>query len=65
MNRWESRSAPAKQMVLESLHQEGGEGLSDRAIAEQLTSKGIRISRRTVAKYRLSLGIPARYFRSS
>ncbi len=65
MNRWESRSAPAKQMVLESLRQEGGEGLSDRAIAEQLTSKGIRISRRTVAKYRLSLGIPARYFRSS
>lgn len=32
--------------------------LSDRALTEQLTAEGIRISRRTVAKYREGMGIP-------
>jgi len=33
--------------------------LSDEAIAKLIQSKGIRISRRTVAKYRQELGIAA------
>lgn len=32
--------------------------LSDRELTEQLTAEGIRISRRTVAKYRENMGIP-------
>ena len=34
--------------------------LSDQAITEKLSAKGIDISRRTVAKYRTELGIPAK-----
>ena len=33
--------------------------ISDEAIAQQLQAKGIRISRRTVAKYRQELNIPS------
>jgi RNA polymerase sigma-54 factor len=33
--------------------------LSDQTIAEQLRAKGIDISRRTIAKYRDEMGIPA------
>lgn len=33
--------------------------LSDQTIAERLEEKGVRISRRTVAKYRIRAGIPA------
>ena len=32
--------------------------LSDRELTERLTAEGIRISRRTVAKYRENMGIP-------
>lgn len=37
--------------------------LSDQALAEQLQKKGIAISRRTVAKYREEISIPASYKR--
>ena len=37
--------------------------LSDQEIVEQLTEKGIRIARRTVAKYRLMLKIPPSHLR--
>ncbi|MGA0174539.1 MAG: RNA polymerase sigma-54 factor, partial [Phycisphaerales bacterium] len=33
--------------------------LSDRAIAEALEARGIRIARRTVVKYREQMGIPS------
>lgn len=36
-----------------------GAPLSDEALAETLASVGIRLSRRTVAKYRTEQGIPA------
>lgn len=32
--------------------------LSDQALAERLSRQGIKLARRTVAKYRESLGIP-------
>ena len=66
MDRWQTAAAPAKEAVA-LLLQSGtdSKAMSDREIAEHLASQGIHISRRTVAKYRLSLGIPARYFRSN
>jgi len=66
MDRWQTAAAPAKEAVA-LLLQSGtdSKAMSDREIAEHLTNQGIHISRRTVAKYRLSLGIPARYFRSN
>jgi RNA polymerase sigma-54 factor len=66
MDRWQTAAAPAKEAVA-LLLQSGGDSkaMSDREIAEHLANQGIHISRRTVAKYRLSLGIPARYFRDN
>ncbi len=64
MNRWQSRSADVKDAVLSLLQPDSSHSpFSDREIAVLLASRGFRISRRTVAKYRLSLGIPGRYFR--
>jgi len=66
MDRWQTAAAPAREAVALALQSEKDSGaLSDREIAEHLANQGIHISRRTVAKYRLSLGIPARYFRDS
>lgn len=66
MDRWQTRAASAREAVAQLLRpQTGSAPLSDREIAERLAAQGITISRRTVAKYRLSLGIPARYFRSN
>jgi RNA polymerase sigma-54 factor len=66
MDRWQTAAAPAKETVA-LLLQSGRDSkpMSDREIAERLASQGLHISRRTVAKYRLSLGIPARYFRDN
>lgn len=66
MDRWQTAAAPAKEAVA-LLLQPGSDSkaISDREIAERLANQGIHISRRTVAKYRLSLGIPARYFREN
>ena len=66
MDRWQTAAAPAKEAVA-LLLQSGrdSKAMSDREIAQLLANQSIYISRRTVAKYRLSLGIPARYFRSN
>jgi RNA polymerase sigma-54 factor len=64
MDRWETTSAPAKDAVSLLLQSsDASREWSDRQISEYLATQGIHVSRRTVAKYRLSLGIPARYFR--
>ncbi|HEY5485534.1 MAG TPA: hypothetical protein VIJ80_02395 [Candidatus Cryosericum sp.] len=66
MDRWQTAAAPAKEAVALLLQsRRDSKAMSDREIAEHLANQGIHISRRTVAKYRLSLGIPARYFRSN
>ncbi len=66
MDRWQTRTASAREAVTLLLQPETHQiPLSDREIAERLEAQGITISRRTVAKYRLSLGIPARYFRKN
>ncbi len=66
MDRWQTAAAPAKEAVALLLQSSrDSKAMSDREIAEHLANQGIHISRRTVAKYRLSLGIPARYFRSN
>ena len=64
MDRWETASAPAKDALIRLLQSgDASREMSDRQISEYLATQGIHVSRRTVAKYRLSLGIPARYFR--
>jgi len=65
MDRWQSKSASAREAIVKLLHQEQGAPLSDQGIVDQLARKGIHISRRAVTKYRLALGIPAHYFRNS
>jgi RNA polymerase sigma-54 factor len=66
MDRWQTAAAPAREAVALALQSgKDSKALSDREIAERLANQGIHVSRRTVAKYRLSLGIPARYFRDS
>ncbi len=53
-----------KQVIKEILEQEtGDEHLSDQRIADTLASRGIRIARRTVAKYRKELDISSSYKR--
>ncbi|MDI3280276.1 MAG: hypothetical protein QJR13_02750 [Bacillota bacterium] len=42
-----------------------GRSLSDRELAALLARQGIQVSRRTVAKYRRALGIPASRQRSA
>lgn len=52
-------SRAVKELISEILSAKpGGKPLSDQKIADALLSRGIRISRRTVAKYRAELGIP-------
>lgn len=53
-----------KQIIKEILDEEtGDEHLSDQRIADRLASRGIRIARRTVAKYRKELDISSSYKR--
>ena len=53
-----------KEIVREIITQEGGDrGLSDQKIVEILANRGIRIARRTVAKYRGELEIESSYQR--
>ncbi len=53
-----------KEIVKEIIEAEGGEkGLSDQKIVEVLANRGIRIARRTVAKYRGELDIESSYQR--
>jgi RNA polymerase sigma-54 factor len=53
-----------KEVIREIVQQEGGEkGLSDQKIVETLANRGIRIARRTVAKYRSELDIESSYQR--
>ncbi len=53
-----------KEIVREIIEQEGGaKGLSDQKIMEILSNRGIRIARRTVAKYRGELDIESSYQR--
>jgi RNA polymerase sigma-54 factor len=66
LDRWETTSAPAREAVNRLLMSNPeSRALSDREIAERLSAEGIHISRRTVAKYRLMIGIPSRYFRNN
>jgi RNA polymerase sigma-54 factor len=47
-------------MLLEIVNDENSANpLSDEAIVETLVKRGVKISRRTVAKYRQELGIPS------
>lgn len=53
-----------KEIIREIIEQEGGDkGLSDQKIVEILANRGIRIARRTVAKYRGELDIDSSYQR--
>jgi len=53
-----------KQIVKEIIEQEGGgKHLPDKKIVEILSSRGVRIARRTVAKYRKELDIMSSYRR--
>ncbi len=53
-------SKSIKHMIQDIIAGEGPQHpISDEAIAQQLQAKGIRISRRTVAKYRQELNIPS------
>lgn len=55
-DRYSSRSI--KRILKELINEEDARNpYSDQQIADQLCSKGIRISRRTIAKYRMELGI--------
>ncbi|MEQ9460220.1 MAG: RNA polymerase factor sigma-54 [Phycisphaeraceae bacterium] len=53
---WAAVQAKLKEIVAE---EDKAEPLSDDALADALKTKGIDIARRTVAKYRKQLGIPA------
>jgi RNA polymerase sigma-54 factor len=46
-------------------HQESKKPLTDRELTESLAAQGIKIARRTVAKYRASLNIDSSYFRKN
>jgi RNA polymerase sigma-54 factor len=50
-------STAVKSRMARLLQEEGGSGLSDREIVAMLARDGIKIARRTVAKYRSQLGI--------
>lgn len=52
-----------KKMIKEIIENEGDKPLSDEKIASILANKGIKISRRTVTKYRESMGIPPAFER--
>lgn len=57
-----STAATAREQVTEILRAQPG--LSDQAVADLLSRRGISLSRRTVAKYRSQLRIPSLYVRS-
>ncbi len=60
----EYSSVAVKAMIKRFIHAEpGAKPLSDGRISTLLTDRGIRVARRTVAKYRESLGIPPRHQR--
>ncbi len=66
LNRWETKAHDAKKTIARLLLKDPQTvGMSDREIADVLRERGFHLSRRTVAKYRLALGIPAKYFRTS
>lgn len=66
LDRWETTAAPIREAITRLLMSNAdSRAPSDREIAERLATEGVHISRRTVAKYRLMLGIPARYFRNN
>lgn len=46
-------------------HPEGEKPLTDRELTESLAAQGIKVARRTVAKYRASLNIDSSYFRKN
>ena len=52
-------SLSTKDVIKEIIEQHEGKGksITDREICDQLLDQGIRIARRTVAKYRSELGI--------
>jgi RNA polymerase sigma-54 factor len=52
-----------KQTIKEIVVEEGGHSLSDQRISELLEKRGIKIARRTVAKYRKELDIDSSYSR--
>jgi RNA polymerase sigma-54 factor len=53
-------SVNVKEQLRRIISEEGGEKpISDQRLAEALRSKGINISRRTIAKYRAQLRIPS------
>jgi RNA polymerase sigma-54 factor len=52
-----------KQVIKEIIVEEGGQSLSDQRISELLEKRGIKIARRTVAKYRKELDIDSSYGR--
>jgi RNA polymerase sigma-54 factor len=53
---WDSVKARVQQIINE---ENKGDPLSDEAIADQLQKEGLDVSRRTIAKYRQQLNIPA------
>lgn len=56
--------AGVKEMIADIVAAEDAAGpLSDEAIAEALDSRGLKVARRTVAKYREELGIAPKYLR--
>ena len=56
-------TARVKEIILELCREHGS--MSDRAIAEALEKRGIKLSRRTVAKYRSQLDIDSSFRRST
>lgn len=56
--------AGVKEMVREILTGEGGAALSDQRITDLLGQRGVKIARRTVAKYRKELNISSSYERA-
>lgn len=56
-------TARVKEIILEICRENGK--TSDRAIAEELEKRGIRLSRRTVAKYRAQMNIDSSFRRSA
>lgn len=56
-------AARAREMILDICRESGR--LSDRAIAEELERRGVRLSRRTVAKYRAEMNIHSSFLRAA
>jgi RNA polymerase sigma-54 factor len=53
---WDSVKARVQQIILD---EKKSDPLADEAIADQLQKEGLDVSRRTIAKYRQQLNIPA------